>query len=108
MSQPTLASRIAAEYGISPETACHELFRRGVGPWKWPLIRLLHWHRPEIFRSDWEVVTLAGKTTNLAQFDDVIDAVHSRLIGEEPFWRGLLGLRVSARRLTHLARQTFE
>ncbi len=103
----TLASIPTAKRGVPPDDVPRELFRKGVGPWKWPLVCLLHSRGPEIFRADWEVVNFLATTTNLAQFEDVIDTVHARLIGERPFWRGTFGLRISARRLNRLAREVF-
>lgn len=103
----TLTSIISAKRSIPPGQVPRELFRKGVGPWKWPLVCLLHSRRPEIFRADWEVVNFLTETTDLAQFEDVIDTIHARLIGERPFWRGVLGLRISARRLNRLAREIF-
>lgn len=107
MNQPTLLSCLVSQRGISEETARRLLFRRGVGLWKWPLVWLLHQRRPEIFRADWEVLRFVGQARNRAQFEDAIETIHSRLLTEQPFWRGALGLRVSSGRLRSFAYEVF-
>ena len=107
MNQPTLLSCLASQRGISEEAAQRLLFRRGVGPWKWPFVWLLNHRRPEVFRADKEVLRFVAQARNRAQFEDVIETIHSRLVPEQPFWRGLLGLRVSSGRLRSLAYEVF-
>ncbi|HTH50200.1 MAG TPA: hypothetical protein VMB21_21985 [Candidatus Limnocylindria bacterium] len=107
MNPPTLLSCLASQRGLSEEAAQRLLFRRGVGPWKWPLVWLVRQRRPEIFRADGEVLRFVGQARNRAQFEDAIETIHSRLISEQPFWRGTLGLRVSSSRLRSLAYDVF-
>ena len=107
MDQPTLLSCLTRQYGLSEEAAQRLLFRRGVGPWKWPLVWLLLRRRPEIFRADREVLRFVAQTSNPSQFEDAIETIHTRLLTEQPFWRGTLGLRVSSKRLRSLAYGAF-
>ena len=107
MNQPTLLSCLASQRGISEEATHRLLFRRGVGLWKWPLVWLLHQRRPEIFRADAEVLRFVAQARSHAQFEDAIETIHSRLLNEQPFWRGTLGLRVSSSGLRKLACDAF-
>ncbi len=107
MNQPTLLSCLASQRGLSEEAAQRYLFRRGVGPWKWPLVWLLLRRRPEIFRADREVLRFVEQARNPSQFEDAIETIHTRLLGEQPFWRGTLGLRVSSGRLRSVAYEAF-
>jgi hypothetical protein len=107
MTPSTLLELYCTRHGRKPELFVEEAFVRCIVPWRRPLVLLVRWLDPDLFAHDRFVLEEAAKATS---YDDVVSAVdllHYRARREFSFWRDLLGLRISGRRLLDLADALF-
>jgi len=105
-AQPRLAELFCARHGVAPASCQNEIFRRTLYPRARLLAPLLTFLNPKHFDSDFEFIQGVAQLRSREKLADEIDYFcgHPRNQG---FWREVLSLRISIRRMEKLVEATF-
>ena len=92
------------KYELAPEQFERELFRRTLFRHSVPLISLLEWWKPEIFREDRDLVHEVASCRSRGEVVSELNRFYGRNRRVGGFWRNSLLCRVSGKRVLQIYR----